>query len=123
MTGHMPKHDGGALEPPPFRSPGVRPPSFSPGGAAIAAFVMGILSFMMCGPCTGVPALIVGLIELHNIRDRRSPEEGRPFALAGAILGAVNTAIAIVVVLIYGIAIIGFLITVGDAGFEWPPAP
>ena len=84
---------------------------------------MGILSFMMCGPCIGIPALIVGLIELRNIRDRRSPDEGKPFAMAGAILGAANTGIAILVVLFYGIAIFGFLLALGDAGFEWPPPP
>jgi len=123
MTGHIPDHNDGPLAPPPFPSPAVRPPSPSPGGVAIAVFVMGILSFMMCGPCTGIPALIVGLIELRNIRDRRSPDEGKAFAMAGAILGAANTGMAILVLLFYSVAIVSFLIALSNSGFEWPPPP
>ncbi|RJP71872.1 MAG: DUF4190 domain-containing protein [Candidatus Abyssobacteria bacterium SURF_17] len=66
-------------------------PSASPGGYAIAAFVLGIVSFFTCGPCIGIPALIIGLIELQRIKQRVSPVEGKPFALTGAILGGVNT--------------------------------
>lgn len=69
----------------------IQCPSTSPGGYAIAAFVLGIVSFFTCGPCIGIPALIIGLVELQRIRQRTSPVEGKPFALTGAILGGVNT--------------------------------
>lgn len=82
-------------------SPGERPLSGSPSGYAISAFVLGILSFALCGPCAGVPALILGLVELRNIKCLRAPAQGRPFALIGAILGGVNSALIILVILFY----------------------
>ena len=105
----IPEHgniDGGML--PPSGSPPAPPTSPSPGTSAIVAFVLGILAFITCGPCTGVPALIVGLIELRNIKKNVSPAEGKPFALAGAILGGINTAFLILGLLIY-IAIFLFI--------------
>lgn len=80
--------------------------SSSPGGYAIAAFVLGIVSFVTCGPCAGIPALIFGLIELRNIRNHTAPVEGKPFALAGAILGGINSAVVIFVIIFYLIFII-----------------
>ena len=43
----------------------------------------------------------MGLIELRNIKNKVSPAEGRPFALVGAILGGINTALVILGLLIY----------------------
>lgn len=90
MTGQIPNESAG-VAPPPSVPPPVPVPSASPSAYAIAAFVLGIVSFSMC--CAGIPALVLGLIELRNIRNRISPVEGKPFALIGAILGGVSTAL------------------------------
>ena len=90
----------------------LQPPAQSPGNYAIASLVLGILAFVACGPCTGVPALIFGMIELQNIKNHRAPVEGRPFALAGAILGGVNSALVVLWIafslLVMLLALLGF---------------
>jgi len=97
--------------------------SSSPGGYAIASFVLGILSFLTCGPCAGIPAFIFGMIELRNIRNRLSPPEGKPFALAGAILGAINSALIIAGVLFYLLfVLLMFIMRVHENRF-FLPAP
>jgi hypothetical protein len=78
-----------------------QPAPATPGGYAIAAFILGIVSFITCGPCAGIPALVLGLVELKKIRERSAPAEGKPFALAGAILGGINSALAILVLIFY----------------------
>ncbi len=109
MTGQPPEH--GSMER--FSSPPVISPtqkvSTSPSASAIIAFVLGILAFITCGPCTGIPALIIGLIELRNIRNNASSPEGKPFALVGAILGGVNFALMIFAILFYIVMILFFL--------------
>jgi hypothetical protein len=86
MTGQIPHDSASAVQ------PSVTPQAAAfPSAYAIAAFVLGIISFSMC--CAGIPALVLGLIELRNINNRTSPVEGKPFALIGAILGGVSTAL------------------------------
>ena len=80
--------------------------------------MLGILSFVLCGPCTGIPALIVGLIELKNIKEKMSSEEGKAFALTGAILGGANLALAIMAILLYVVMILFFFAAGGATGFE-----
>jgi hypothetical protein len=74
--------------------------------------VLGILSFAVCGPCAGIPAFIIGLTELTRIKRGAAPPEGKPFALAGAILGGINSALLIFGILLY-LAIALFIIIVG----------
>lgn len=95
----------------------------SPGGYAIASFILGILSFVTCGPCAGIPAFILGMIELRNIRNRLSPPEGRPFALAGAILGGINSALVILAVLLYLLFILLMVIIGFHESSPFFPAP
>ena len=112
MTDHVPEHEntGGEISPQPAPA-AFQPLPSSPSTSAIIAFVFGILAFITCGPCTGIPALILGLIELRNIRNGMSSVEGKPFALVGAILGGINVALIFVAILIY-IVIIMFAIAV-----------
>ena len=109
MTGHISDQSGRTDIPPTTPPPVIQPPTAAPSAASIIAFVLGILAFITCGPCTGVPALIIGLIELRNIKNRTSAAEGKPFALVGAILGGINTALIIFAILIY-VSIIGLAI-------------
>lgn len=111
MTGQTPDSgNAGGISPPPLQPP-IQPSSSSPSASAIIAFVFGIMAFVMCGPCTGIPALIIGLIELRNIKNNVSSVEGRPFALVGAILGGVNIAYMILAILFY-VAMFGFVMMI-----------
>jgi len=91
----------------------------SPSGLSIAAFVLGIVSLIGCGPCLGIPALITGLIELGRIKSYTSAQEGRPFALAGAIMGGISTGLAVLAILFY-IVFFGIMISTGafDTAFQ-----
>jgi hypothetical protein len=94
----------------------------SPGGYAIASFILGILSFVTCGPFAGIPAFIFGMIELRNIRNHVAPPEGRPFALAGAILGGINSAFVILAVLLYLLFILLMFIMGVHESYSFLPA-
>lgn len=109
MSEQISNHSGTVM-PPQSVPPQHTQPSVSPSGYAIAAFVLGILSFVTCGPCAGIPALILGLVELRHIKNQASPIEGKPFALAGAILGGISSAFLIIVILFYvGVILIALL--------------
>jgi hypothetical protein len=116
MTGQLPDEPGEVLASGPV--PPLQPQSATPSGYAIAAFVLGILSFVTCGPCAGLPAFILGLVELRNIRDKASPIEGKAFALAGTILGGISTALAMLVIMFYVGIIVIFVLAQGLFGFE-----
>lgn len=75
-----------------------------PGGLAIASLVLSIASFIFC--ITAVPGMVLGFVELNNIKKGESPEEGRVLALIGAIIGAVITAIMAIGLIIFIFAIV-----------------
>jgi hypothetical protein len=100
MTENIPDQTGAAPPPPPI-PPYVNAAAFTPSGLAITAFVLGILSFVTCGPCFGIPALVIGLIELQKIKNRTASAEGHAFALTGTILGTISTAFAILIIMFY----------------------
>lgn len=100
MNEQTPDISGMEMTPQPV-PPAGPPRSLAPSGYAITAFVLGILSFITCGPCAGIPAFIIGMVELRNIKNRVSSVEGRPFAMAGAILGGISSALAILIILFY----------------------
>ena len=98
MTGNIPDQ--------PDLMPPDQPPTYArkaagPSGVSIAAFVLGILSIVTCGPCFSIPALVLGLIELRNIKNRASSEEGHAFALTGAILGGISLGLALLAGILY----------------------
>lgn len=78
-------------------------------GTAIASLILGIISVIcMCsciltvvGIFSGVPAIILGRLEMKNIRQGRSSSQGRSIATAGLILGIIGTAISFLALLIY----------------------
>lgn len=59
----------------------------SAGSKAIAALGLAVAAFLCCGPITGVPAAIVGWMELDSIKNGRSPASGRWMAQTGLWLG------------------------------------
>ena len=79
-------------------------------GLAIASMITGIVGFLFggCfGPIPGIVALTLGLTALSQIK--KSPDKfgGKPFATAGVIIGAINIALNILL-LIWIIASIAF---------------
>lgn len=106
-------NQAGVAQPPP--PPTYDPRAFTPSGLSIAAFVLGILSFVTCGPCFGIPAIVIGLIELKNIRNLSSSAEGRPFALTGAILGGISSVLAVLIIVFY-IIMMAIVIFAGAMG-------
>lgn len=65
---------------------GFGPTSKSSGGTgqkAMMALILAIVALLCCGPLTGVPAAMVGWLELESIKGGRSSEDGRWMALAG----------------------------------------
>jgi hypothetical protein len=69
------------------------PPASSP--KAVIALVLGIMSVFCCGPFTGVPAAILGKMEMDAIKQGRSPESNLGMAKAGFWIGIIGTALFI----------------------------
>lgn len=100
---------------------GANPPVIPPQGQppattstkAIAALVCGILSLMGCTFFTGIPAIIIGRMEMRNVDQGLSPASNRNLAKIGYILGIVGTVLSCLVGLLWllvfgGMAIFGF---------------
>lgn len=61
-------------------------------GKAIASLVLGLLSFF-CSLVAGIPAIILGLIGLGEIRASKGRVTGSGMATMGVVLGSVGTAL------------------------------
>ncbi|AHB42198.1 hypothetical protein RAAC3_TM7C00001G0340 [Candidatus Saccharibacteria bacterium RAAC3_TM7_1] len=59
---------------------------------AIAALVLGIVSFAGPGPLTGIPAIILGTLSLKN-------PTNRGLGIAGIILGSLSVILALLLIL------------------------
>ena len=83
----------------------VPPPSAS-NSKAVIALVLGIASVFCCGPFTGIPAAIVGKMEMDAIKQGRSPQSNMGMAKAGFWIGIVGTGLFIlsfVLMFIFGL--------------------
>jgi hypothetical protein len=61
-------------------------------GRATTAMVLGIVSFVLClGFLTGIPAAVLGKMELTAIDEGRAPEAGRTRATVGMVGGLIAT--------------------------------
>lgn len=58
---------------------------------ALVALILGILSLVCGGFLTGIPAIIIGNMELKAIKKGEAPKEGEGIAKVGYILGIVGT--------------------------------
>jgi len=79
----------------------VAPPMARTNGLAIASLACGIAQFVV-GPLATIPAIVFGHMARHQIR--RTGEEGAGLALAGLILGWATVILAVLVLLIVGVA-------------------
>ena len=89
----------GSSNPP---NPPLPPVSTSNSTQAIIALVLGILSMpCFCGFITGIPAIIVGHLELKAIREGRSATSNQGLAKWGFVLGIIGTVISCLVGIAY----------------------
>jgi hypothetical protein len=70
-------------------------------GFAIASLACGLAQFMF-GPLATIPAIVFGHVARHQIK--RTREQGAGVALAGLILGWATVILAIVLILVVGLA-------------------
>lgn len=76
---------------PPYRDARSPRPD-APSGRATLALVLGILSWVcLLGFVAGVPAAILGKLEMSAIDEGRAPEAGRTRATIGMVSGLVAT--------------------------------
>ncbi len=75
-------------------------PANQAGSKAMIALILGILSLVCMGFLTGIPAIIIGKMELKDIKEGKSPKEGEGIAKVGFILGIVGTVLTCLVALL-----------------------
>lgn len=72
-------------------------------GKAIAALILGILSLICCGFCTGIPAIVIARGEMRAIQEGRSSIAGESVAKIGYILGIIGTVLTCLAMVAYGL--------------------
>jgi|SRR5882672_5163538 len=83
-------------------------------GRAIAALVLGIVSFVMCCTPAGIIGIVLGKIEMNAIREGRAPRAGESVAKVGFYLGIVATALSL---LVYGLYFLGALASIAGNNY------
>lgn len=76
-----------------------KPPAAST--RATAALILGILSLICAGFLTGIPAIILGSMEMKAIKAGLSPASGEGIAKVGYILGIVGTVLTCLAMLAF----------------------
>ena len=85
-----------AYSPPPTGNYVTPPPAAGGGqsnGMAIAALVLGILTFVCLGPVAGILAIIFGFLGMKKANETGT---GKGMSIAGIVLGAVGTVLSII---------------------------
>jgi hypothetical protein len=86
--------------PPPPAQPTITRPSKGLAQASmITAIAATVFGFWCFGPVPAIAALIMGLMALSQIKKTPDKVGGRPFALAGVIIGGITVAFYIIVFL------------------------
>ena len=96
----------GVWQPPP---PPYRPRQQPSQGLALASMIIGIVGLVggSCfGPIPGIVAVILGITALSQIK--KSPEQvgGKPYATAGIIIGGINIAFFLLLIIWFLLALI-----------------
>jgi hypothetical protein len=92
---------GQAWTPPGGPITGPQSQTAGPGQKAIIALVLAVLALICCGPFSGIPAAIVGWMELGAITRGESPPAGKWMAQVGLWGGIAFTVIHLVIYFIY----------------------
>jgi prepilin-type processing-associated H-X9-DG protein len=88
--------------PPVPGSPAEKAPTKT-SGLAVWSLVLGIAGIALClGPLTGIPALIMGIIALKNIRSSGGRLAGEGMAMGGVITGGISFVMIAVMAMMAG---------------------
>jgi len=91
-------------------------PSSTGSTRAVATLILGILSLVCGGFVTGIPAIILGNMELKAIKNGEAPKEGEGVAKVGYILGIVGTILTCLVMIgMFLLMMLGISIGAGEA--------
>lgn len=121
-TPPSPPPPGSAPPPPP---PPV-PPSFnsppagssnSNNGMAVAALVLGILTFVCLGPIAGILAVVFGFLGLKKAKEMGG--NGKGMATAGIVLGIVGTVLSIILLIVFVFAADKASDSISDSVKNW----
>lgn len=85
------------IEPP--KQPQTPTPAETASGRALAALILGILSIVCMGFVAGIPAIIIGHMEIRDIKAGKASKAGEGIAKVGLILGIIGTALTCLVTL------------------------
>lgn len=83
--------------PPVYQSSYANQPTTQQSGAsgrAIASMILSILGLVMCGFLTSIPAMILGKMELNDIKLGKAPKAGETLAKIGFYVGIAGTVIS-----------------------------
>jgi len=97
--------------PAPYRPPTTRPPQGLALASMITAIVGLVFGFWCFGPLPGIAAIIMGIVALAQIKKTPDKVGGKPFAIAGIVIGAITIAF-------YLLMVLWFLLGVGFGGFS-----
>jgi prepilin-type processing-associated H-X9-DG protein len=67
-------------------------------GKAIASFILGLCSFVLC-LITGIPAIILGILGLGDINNPKKNLSGRGLAISGIVMGSLGAAVIVPAIL------------------------
>ncbi|MEP7213334.1 MAG: DUF4190 domain-containing protein [Acidobacteriota bacterium] len=84
---------GQASSPRQFGGPTAGP---APSQKGLISLILAIAAFVCCGPFTGIPAAVLGWMELDAIKSRRAPAENKWMALVGLWGGIASTLLHII---------------------------
>ncbi len=91
-------------------------PSQTGSTRAVVTLILGILSLVCGGFLTGIPAIIIGHMELKAIKNGEAPREGEGVTKVGYILGIVGTVLTCLAILaIFFLALLGISLGAGGA--------
>jgi len=92
---------------------GAYQPQESASGMAVAALVLGLVSWVMGGLLTAIPGAIIGKMEMDKIKRGESPAAGKTFAEVGFWASVAHIVIALLALVfvfcIFGGAILAAL--------------
>jgi hypothetical protein len=81
------------------------PPPIGPAkpgnGLAVAALVLGILTFVCLGPIAGIAAVVLGILGVNKAKETGT---GKGMAIAGIVLGIVGTIVFVIAIVAIAVA-------------------
>ena len=92
--------------PQPAPQPAPQTPGQAASGRAVASLILGILSLVCMGFLAGIPAIILGSMEMKAIRAGQAPATGESAAKVGLVLGIIGTALTCLTILGFVLMII-----------------